>query len=66
MSKRELARVLALCPELAAGYPEHADEVVRIAARIVELERNPTPAPTLPADAPAWEREYWRRAQVTS
>jgi hypothetical protein len=56
--------VLARYPELAAGLPEHADEVVRLAGRILVLEANPSRPPILPADAPAWERAYWRNLRV--
>jgi hypothetical protein len=45
--------------ELQAGLPEQADEVVRIAARIVALEANPPGPPVLPPDAPALVRDFW-------
>jgi hypothetical protein len=57
----EVQSVLDRYPELAAGLPEHADEVVRIAARIVAMEANPPGPPSLPADAPQWERDFWAR-----
>jgi hypothetical protein len=61
MGDRELLDVLHRYPAMSAGLPEHADEVVRIAARIIALEANPPGPPDLPADAPAWERAYWHR-----
>ncbi len=61
MTGEEFADVLARHPELRAGLPEHADEVARIASRIIFMEANPPTAPDLPDSAPAWERDYWRK-----
>jgi hypothetical protein len=62
MSGDEFRAVLARYPELMAGLPKHLDEVVRIAARSLELENNPPRRPpVLPPDAPEWERDFWRR-----
>jgi hypothetical protein len=61
MGDRDLLDVLERYPELQAGLTEHADEVARIAARILELEANPPVPPVLPPDAPAWERDFWSR-----
>jgi hypothetical protein len=61
MDMSELAAVLERYPELQAGLPDHLDELTRIAARILEFEARPVQAPELPADAPAWERDYWQR-----
>jgi hypothetical protein len=56
--------VLARYPQVAAGLPDHADEVRLWAARIVEAENTPTVVPVLPPEAPAWERNYWARRMV--
>jgi hypothetical protein len=62
VTEAQLRQVLAHHhPELAAGLAEHADEVTRICGRIVEMETTPRRPPVLPADAPQWERDYWRR-----
>jgi hypothetical protein len=47
-----------------AGLPEHVDELIRIAERIVEMENRPSRIPELPADAPDWERAYWKRRRA--
>ncbi len=61
LDRDELGEVLARYPELRAGLPDHADEVVRIASRILQLEASPPTRPALPPDAPAWEIAYWAR-----
>jgi hypothetical protein len=61
LSDSQLGDVLGRYPELAAGVPAHLDEVLRIAVRVLEAEAaQPRPVPELPADAPEWERDYWR------
>ena len=45
MTRDALRAVLTRYPELQAGLPDHIDELVRIAARILEAESQPAPAP---------------------
>ena len=61
MDTSELLAVLERYPELKAGFPDHLDELFRIAKRIVVMERTPPRAPDLPAHAPEWEHDYWHR-----
>jgi hypothetical protein len=56
----ELHHLLAGCPELRAGLRDHLGEVLRIAARMTA----PYQPPSLPDDAPAWERDWWRRREA--
>jgi hypothetical protein len=53
--------VLDRYPELKAGLPDHVDELLRIAQRIVAMETTPDVIPNLPAAATAWEKAYWAR-----
>lgn len=51
MNARDLRTVLDRYPELKAGVPEHLDEVIRIAARILKAEpTEPIPWAGLPDD----------------
>lgn len=61
MDTSELMAVLERYPEFLAGLPDHVDELVRIAERIVATENEPVVVPALPDDAPDWERAYWAR-----
>ena len=51
-------------PFLREGLPDHADEVRRIAERLVVAENEPVVVPELPDDAPAWEKRYWARRSL--
>ena len=55
MTEDDLRGVLARYPELHAGVHDHLDEVVRIAARILETEQRP-PQPLPWAGLPDLER----------
>ncbi len=66
LDRDELGEVLARYPELRAGLPDHADEVVRIASRILQLEASPPTRPALPPDAPNWEKNYWDRRGLSA
>lgn len=61
MDEPEFRDVLRRHGWLAAGLPDHADEVLRIAERILKEENTPIVPPDLPAHAPGWERAYWER-----
>jgi hypothetical protein len=61
MGPIEFLAVLHRYPFLQDGLPDHRDEVLRLAERLIVAENTPTVAPDLPADAPAWERRYWAR-----
>ena len=61
MDRAELRAVLERYPFLWGGLAEHREEALRIAERLLVMERTPVVAPELPADAPAWEVDYWRR-----
>jgi hypothetical protein len=58
--------VIALYPFLKDGLPDHRDEVLRIAKRIVRMETEPVQVPDLPADATEWEKVYWQRTATRS
>lgn len=60
MTDAEFAAVLAKFPELKAdGWQYHLPELRRIAQRIIELERNPTPAVLPPAGLNDDDRAAW-------
>ena len=61
MTLDELFDAIARYPFLLDGLPDHADEVVRIAARLVVEEQTPIVAPDLPDSAPQWENDFWAR-----